>query len=114
VRVVLRGIFEFVAFVGAFLMIRKIHICDVPLRCHFFFYDDNNPSQHAITRIFQPCFSVSILFFAHFIIFSIALFHIILYSGIQIGASENERASEMLGVAQKVYYSIYFVLYEKI
>jgi len=108
------GFLNLLPFVGAFLMIRKIHICDIPLRCHFFFYDDNNPSRHAITRMFQPRFSVSILFFTHFIIFSIALFHIILYSGIQIGASENERAGEMLGVAQEVYYSIYFVLYEKI
>jgi len=40
------------AFVSVFLMIRKIDICDIPLRSHFV-TDDNNPSRYAITCIFQ-------------------------------------------------------------
>jgi len=42
------------AFVSMFLMIRKIDICDIPLRSCFV-SDDNNPRrQYVITCIFQP------------------------------------------------------------
>jgi len=34
-------------------MIRIIYICDISLHSHFV-SDDNNPSQYAITCIFQP------------------------------------------------------------
>jgi len=35
-----------------FLMKKNFFICDIPLRSHFV-SDDNNPSQYAITCIFQ-------------------------------------------------------------
>jgi len=38
-------------------MIKKIDICDIPLRSHFVFYD-KNPSRYAITCIFQPRFKI--------------------------------------------------------
>jgi len=34
-------------------MIRKMYICDIPLHSAFV-SDDNNPSQYAITCVFQP------------------------------------------------------------
>jgi len=41
-----RGILNSSSFVGVFLMIRKIDICDIPLRNQFVSYD-NNPSRYA-------------------------------------------------------------------
>jgi len=49
----MRGILNLLAIVSVFLVIRKMYICDIPLRSHFVSYD-NNPSRYAITCIFQP------------------------------------------------------------